>query len=466
MTIHAAEFRELRLDRLSRDFRSRQRPARRHPDDRQGRVHRPARPVRLRQVDDAEHHRRPAAGDRRRHLARRAPHRPAAAGRARLRHGVPELRAVPAYERAQEHRLRPDDARRAARRGRSAASTRRSALVRLHGQEHKLPGQLSGGQQQRVAIARAIVVEPPLVLMDEPLSNLDAKLRLEMRAEIRRIHNTLGATTIYVTHDQEEALSLADRIVVMRDGEVRQVGTPEDLFARPGPSRRRRVHGLPQPGRRPRRVASRRGGAVVDRRRRARRRPHPRAGRARATRPWSRSGPTTCTRSRPATAASSATVASSEFRGREFVGFAPHGGRHRPVLPGRRAASTPGETGASRRRPGPRARLLGRRGRERLRRDARRRRPLSQRLAARGLDSLTLLVVPAVLFVLALFIYPFLYGLLLSFQPKAGAGSRQLHALLLRPLPVRHDRHDALARAAGDAHQPGARGADRLPRAR
>jgi putative spermidine/putrescine transport system ATP-binding protein len=107
------------------------------------------------------------------------------------------------------------------------------ALVRLHGQENKLPGQLSGGQQQRVAIARAIVIEPPLVLMDEPLSNLDAKLRLEMRAEIRRIHNTLGATTIYVTHDQEEALSLADRIVVMRDGEVRQVGAPEALFAHP-----------------------------------------------------------------------------------------------------------------------------------------------------------------------------------------------------------------------------------------
>ncbi len=107
------------------------------------------------------------------------------------------------------------------------------ALVRLGGQEHKLPGQLSGGQQQRVAIARAIVVEPPLVLMDEPLSNLDAKLRLEMRAEIRRIHATLGATTIYVTHDQEEALSLADRIVVLKDGVIRQVGTPADLFARP-----------------------------------------------------------------------------------------------------------------------------------------------------------------------------------------------------------------------------------------
>jgi putative spermidine/putrescine transport system ATP-binding protein len=107
------------------------------------------------------------------------------------------------------------------------------SLVRLQGQEHKLPGQLSGGQQQRVAIARAIVIEPPLVLMDEPLSNLDAKLRLEMRAEIRRIHNELGATTIYVTHDQDEALSLADRIVVLRDGVVRQVGSPKELYEAP-----------------------------------------------------------------------------------------------------------------------------------------------------------------------------------------------------------------------------------------
>ncbi len=107
------------------------------------------------------------------------------------------------------------------------------SIVRLSEHGNKLPGQLSGGQQQRVAIARAIVVEPPLVLMDEPLSNLDAKLRLEMRAEIRRIHELIGSATIYVTHDQEEALSLADRIVVMRAGEVLQVGTPEDLYERP-----------------------------------------------------------------------------------------------------------------------------------------------------------------------------------------------------------------------------------------
>jgi putative spermidine/putrescine transport system ATP-binding protein len=107
------------------------------------------------------------------------------------------------------------------------------AMVRLEQHADKLPGQLSGGQQQRVAIARAIVVEPPVVLMDEPLSNLDAKLRIEMRAEVRRIHAMLGCSTVYVTHDQEEALSLADRILVLIDGEMRQLGTPEELYSSP-----------------------------------------------------------------------------------------------------------------------------------------------------------------------------------------------------------------------------------------
>jgi putative spermidine/putrescine transport system ATP-binding protein len=106
-------------------------------------------------------------------------------------------------------------------------------LVQLTGQEGKLPGQLSGGQQQRVAIARAIVIEPPLILMDEPLSNLDAKLRLETRSEIRRIHRELDRTTIYVTHDQDEALSLADRIVVMEEGRVQQVAPPPEVYAQP-----------------------------------------------------------------------------------------------------------------------------------------------------------------------------------------------------------------------------------------
>jgi multiple sugar transport system ATP-binding protein len=95
------------------------------------------------------------------------------------------------------------------------------------------PGQLSGGQRQRVAMGRAIVREPKAFLMDEPLSNLDAKLRVQMRAEITRIQRRVGATTVYVTHDQTEAMTLGDRIVVMRDGVIQQRGTPEELYSRP-----------------------------------------------------------------------------------------------------------------------------------------------------------------------------------------------------------------------------------------
>ena len=143
--------------------------------------------------------------------------------------------------------LRPADAPAAARPRSGAAWTRRSRWCELEEHADKLPGQLSGGQQQRVAIARAIVLEPSLVLMDEPLSNLDAKLRLEMRTEIRRLHQSLGLTTVYVTHDQEEALALADRLVVLRAGRVQQIGTPEEVYTQPGQLARRRLHGLPQP---------------------------------------------------------------------------------------------------------------------------------------------------------------------------------------------------------------------------
>jgi len=95
------------------------------------------------------------------------------------------------------------------------------------------PGQLSGGQQQRVAIGRAIVREPKAFLFDEPLSNLDANLRVEMRTEILRLHKRLRATTIYVTHDQEEAMTMADRIVIMNEGQIEQTGTPEEIYFRP-----------------------------------------------------------------------------------------------------------------------------------------------------------------------------------------------------------------------------------------
>ena len=106
-------------------------------------------------------------------------------------------------------------------------------LVGLKGLEKRYPLQLSGGQQQRVALARALVVEPKVLLLDEPLSNLDAKLRLRMREEIKRLQRNLGITTIYVTHDQEEAMSLSDRIAVMNKGRILQIGPPKEVYNNP-----------------------------------------------------------------------------------------------------------------------------------------------------------------------------------------------------------------------------------------
>jgi len=106
-------------------------------------------------------------------------------------------------------------------------------LVELTGLETRAPNQLSGGQQQRVALARALVMEPKVLLMDEPLSNLDAKLREQMRGEIRRIQQMLGITGVYVTHDQVEAMTISDRIVVMNEGRIEQVGTPIETYRHP-----------------------------------------------------------------------------------------------------------------------------------------------------------------------------------------------------------------------------------------
>jgi iron(III) transport system ATP-binding protein len=106
-------------------------------------------------------------------------------------------------------------------------------LVHLEGYGDRAPGQLSGGQQQRVALARALVMEPKVLLMDEPLSNLDAKLREEMRTEIRRIQKELNITSVYVTHDQIEAMTLSDRIVVMNEGVIEQIGTPVEIYRFP-----------------------------------------------------------------------------------------------------------------------------------------------------------------------------------------------------------------------------------------
>ena len=113
---------------------------------------------------------------------------------------------------------------------------RARAMLRLVGMEkleNRYPSELSGGQKQRVAIARALANEPALLLMDEPLSNLDAALKIEMRREISRLHREVGGTVLYVTHDQAEALGMADRIVVMSQGEIQQIGSPKEIFAHP-----------------------------------------------------------------------------------------------------------------------------------------------------------------------------------------------------------------------------------------
>ena len=106
-------------------------------------------------------------------------------------------------------------------------------MVGLEAFADRRPAQLSGGQQQRVALARATVIEPQVLLLDEPLSNLDARLRVDMRQEIRRLQQQLGITTLYVTHDQVEAMSISDRVVVMNQGKIEQIGTPESIFAAP-----------------------------------------------------------------------------------------------------------------------------------------------------------------------------------------------------------------------------------------
>jgi len=107
------------------------------------------------------------------------------------------------------------------------------ATVGLTGFEARKPAEMSGGQQQRLALARSLVMEPKVLLLDEPLSNLDARLRLEMRTELQRVQKETGVTMVFVTHDQSEALALADRIVLMKDGKIEQLGTPSQLYAEP-----------------------------------------------------------------------------------------------------------------------------------------------------------------------------------------------------------------------------------------
>ena len=155
------------------------------------------------------------------------------ARRARHRDGVPELRALSAHDGVPQPGVRPAAAPNAARRGRDGGSARRPNCWRSSELLDRKPGQLSGGQRQRVAMGRALVRKPQAFLLDEPLSNLDAKLRNQVRGDLKRLHRELPVTSIYVTHDQVEAMTLGDRLCVMSDGEVQQIGTTDDIYNRP-----------------------------------------------------------------------------------------------------------------------------------------------------------------------------------------------------------------------------------------
>ena len=158
---------------------------------------------------------------------------PRAAQGARHRDGVPELRALSAHDGARQHVVRAD-AREASEAPISTRAWQRAAdILGLVPYLDRYPRQLSGGQRQRVAMGRAIVRDPQVFLFDEPLSNLDAKLRVQMRTEIKELHQRLRTTSIYVTHDQIEAMTMADKIVVMTDGVVEQIGAPLELYDRP-----------------------------------------------------------------------------------------------------------------------------------------------------------------------------------------------------------------------------------------
>ncbi len=166
------------------------------------------------------------------------------AGQARPRHGVPVLRALSAHDGGEEHRLPAEDGRREPGRASTRRSTDAARVLNLTNYLERRPRQLSGGQRQRVAIGRAIVREPKAFLFDEPLSNLDAALRGTMRLEITELHHQLKTTMIYVTHDQVEAMTMADKIVVLNAGNIEQVGSPLELYQRAAQPLRRRLHRL------------------------------------------------------------------------------------------------------------------------------------------------------------------------------------------------------------------------------
>src|SRR5262249_2930473 len=194
---------------------------------------------RVREIDGAAGHRRAGGGYRRHGLDRRPGGERRAAQGPRHRDGVPELRALPAHERGAEPGVRAPAAQdteirdRPAGRGGGPRAGEVAGMVGMEAYLGRRPAARAGGKGRRVGMGRAIIREPQAFLMDEPLSNLDAKLRVSMRASLSQLHERLGVTTVYVTHDQVEAMTLGDRVCVLREGKLQQADTPQVLFNAP-----------------------------------------------------------------------------------------------------------------------------------------------------------------------------------------------------------------------------------------
>ncbi len=246
----------------------------------------PAGPFGVGQEHDPADHRRAGAGRRRQRRADRrgrdAPARPAAGRRLRL----PALRPVPPHDGPPEHRVRPGGAEARPEAEIKARVDELLELVQLSGYAGRYPSQLSGGQRQRVALARALAPRPKVLLLDEPFGALDAKVRDELRTWLRKLHDEVHVTSLFVTHDQQEAFEVADQIVVLNKGRVQQMGPPQELYEQPGDPVRDRVPRLGQ--RAPGRDGAgdgpaRRRGAPAARRPRPRRRRGPRSTSVRTT---------------------------------------------------------------------------------------------------------------------------------------------------------------------------------------
>ena len=290
---------------------------------RRGRLRHAARAFGLRQDDDAAHDRRPARPERGRDRHQGQARQRRADPQAQSRPRVPELRAVSAQDRGRERRLRPEIPQCAARPTRGARSGEALDLVQLPDVGERYPKELSGGQQQRIALARAIVIEPDVLLLDEPLSALDANLREDMRVELKRIQHRIGVTTVFVTHDQSEALAMSDQIIVMSAGRVEQVGRARGGLQHAGKRIRRPLpRRLQHPARRCtglRRRRNRAGDAAVSARLAIPADRGPRIG-EHGTRPSSSSGRKSCISQSPTHAAERrascrATVETVDYQG-------------------------------------------------------------------------------------------------------------------------------------------------------